>query len=60
MRVYYPGVVTIPVIFLLMALTATMSEIGVLPQFRVWTYWPVMLIATGLEEVYLWSKKQIA
>jgi len=46
----------IPLMLAVMALIATMSGLGLLPQFRIWSYWPVTLIATGLEEVYLWAK----
>ena len=58
MRVYYPGVLMIPLLLTLMWMTSTMVGLGLLPQWRVWSYWPVTLIATGLEEVYLWAKSR--
>ncbi|HXJ39831.1 MAG TPA: hypothetical protein VNH18_11170 [Bryobacteraceae bacterium] len=44
---------------LLLALL-TIAQLA-LPGLRVWSYWPVTLIATGLEEVGLWaiSKKRV-
>lgn len=58
MRTYYPGILMIPLLLTLMGMVAAMSGFGFLPQFRIWNYWPVTLIATGLEEVYLWAKNQ--
>jgi hypothetical protein len=46
----------IPLLLALMFTVSIMSGWGLLPQWRVWSYWPVTLIATGLEEVYLWTK----
>ena len=60
LRVYYPGVLMIPLLLMLMAAVATMSGLGILPQYRIFRYWPVTLIATGLEEVYLWAKNKSA
>ena len=56
MRAYYPGMLMIPLLLALMFTVSIMSGWGLLPQWRVWSYWPVTLIATGLEEVYLWTK----
>lgn len=44
MRIHYPGILMIPLMLALMA------AIGILDRF-----WPVSLIATGLEELYLWA-----
>ncbi len=60
MRVYYPGILMIPLMLAIMWMVAVMSNAGILPPVRVWNYWPVALIATGLEEVYLWSKSRTA
>lgn len=46
----------IPLLLALMFTVSLMSGWGLLPQWRVWSYWPVTLIATGLEEVYLWTR----
>ncbi len=57
MRTYYPGILMIPLLLTLMVVASMMSGWGLLPPWRVWSYWPVTLIATGLEEVYLWTKR---
>ena len=44
MKIYYPGVLMIPILLLFF------SCFGIIQ-----VYWPVTLIATGLEELYLWS-----
>lgn len=58
MRVYYPGVATIPAVLLLLAAIALLNQFGVVEFARVWSFWPVTLIATGVEEVYLWAMKK--
>ena len=55
MRIYYPGVLMIPIVLLLLSALSVMSSFGVIQVARVWSLWPVTLIATGLEEVYLWA-----
>jgi hypothetical protein len=50
----------IPLILLAICVVSAMGSAGVLPAWRVWSYWPVTLIATGLEEVYLWTKNKSA
>ena len=42
--------VMVPLLLFFMAIASL-----ALPQWRVWSYWPVTLIATGMEEVYLWA-----
>lgn len=48
MKIYYPGVVMIPLLLFLIAVASLMNP-------RIWSFWPVTLIATGLEELYLWA-----
>ena len=55
MRIYYPGVLMIPIVLLLLSALSVMSSFGVIQVARVWSLWPVTLIATGLEELYLWT-----
>jgi hypothetical protein len=52
MRVFYPGQLVLPVLFILGEALFLMSRIDII---RVG--WPVALIATGLEELYLWAHK---
>ncbi len=55
MRIHYPGALMIPVILLFLSALSVMSNFGIISFARVWSLWPVTLIATGLEEVYLWA-----
>ena len=55
MKIYYPGIVMIPVMLLLLSILSVMSNFGIIQIARVWSFWPVTLIATGMEEVYLWA-----
>ena len=55
MKTYYPGVPMIPLLLLLMCAIAAAGHFGIIQVARVWSFWPVTLIATGLEELYLWS-----
>jgi hypothetical protein len=55
MRIYYPGVLMIPILLLLLSTLSVMNSFGIIQVARVWSFWPVTLIATGLEEVYLWA-----
>lgn len=48
MRIYYPGLVIIPLLLFLMAGYSLVNP-------NIWNFWPVTLIATGLEEIYLWA-----
>ena len=55
MRIYYPGVLMIPLVLLLMGILSVTNGFGIIQIARLWSFWPVTLIATGLEELYLWS-----
>jgi hypothetical protein len=55
MRIYYPGVLIIPILLLLLSTLSVMNTFGIIQFARVWSFWPVTLIATGLEELYLWA-----
>jgi hypothetical protein len=55
MRIYCPGVLMIPVVLLLMGILSITHGFGIIQVARLWSFWPVTLIATGLEELYLWS-----
>jgi hypothetical protein len=55
-KVYYPGVLMIPMVLLALTLLSfATAAAGPAAGPRVWSYWPVTLIATGLEELYLWA-----
>ena len=55
MKIYYPGVIMIPLMLLLMAAIGILDRFGIVQFARIWSFWPVTLIATGLEELYLWA-----
>jgi hypothetical protein len=55
MRIHYPGVLMIPILLLFLSVLAVMNSFGIIQVARIWSFWPVTLIATGLEEVYLWA-----
>ena len=48
----------IPVLLLLMTAVGILNNFGIVNFARVWSFWPVTLIATGLEELYLWAMKK--
>jgi hypothetical protein len=50
----------IPVLLLLIGALSLMDRFGIIQAARPWSLWPVTLIATGLEEIYLWSTSKSA
>ena len=60
MKTYYPGLLMIPLLLCLMCALSLLGSFGVVIIARVWNFWPVTLIATGLEELYLWSTSKSA
>jgi len=55
MRIYYPGVLMIPLMLALIAVIGILDRFGIIQFAGIWNFWPVSLIATGLEELYLWA-----
>lgn len=55
MKIYYPGVLMVPLMLLSMFTLWAMDGFGIIQTGSIWRYWPVTLIATGLEEIYLWA-----
>jgi hypothetical protein len=45
----------VPLVLLAIALLSLTSGFGIVQVARLWSLWPVTLIATGMEEIYLWS-----
>ena len=45
----------IPFVLALLAMLAVMNGFGIIQVSRIWSWWPVSVIATGLEEIYLWA-----
>jgi hypothetical protein len=50
LKIYYPGILMIPILLLFFGVLSLRAGFGIIQ-----VYWPVTLIATGLEELYLWS-----
>lgn len=55
MRIYQPGLLMIPLLLLIITAVGILHNFGIIQFARVWSLWPVTLIATGLEELYLWA-----
>jgi hypothetical protein len=60
MRIYQPGILMIPLLLLFITAIGILDNFGIIQFARVWSFWPVTLIATGLEELYLWATKKDA
>lgn len=57
MRIYFPGLMMIPFVLSMLAAMAIMNAFGIIQVSQVWSLWPVSLIATGVEEIYLWTSR---
>jgi hypothetical protein len=54
----YPGAVAVPLCFLLAGVLLAMNRFGIIQVNHIWSLWPVMLIASGMEKLYLWTISQ--
>jgi hypothetical protein len=59
-RIYYPGALAVPLVLVLMAVAATANRLGIIQVSGIWSFWPVSLIAAGIEELYLWATSNSA
>jgi Domain of unknown function (DUF5668) len=55
MRLYYPGQIAIPLILILAGTLLVMGRFDIIQVTQYRDFWPVALIAAGLEELYLWA-----
>ena len=55
MRLFYPGQVALPLTLILAGALFLMSRFDIIQVARFWDLWPILLIAVGLEELYLWA-----
>jgi hypothetical protein len=55
MRLFYPGQIALPLMLVLAGGLFLMGRFDIIQIARYWDLWPVTLIATGLEELYLWA-----
>jgi len=55
MKGTYPGTIALPMCLILAGALLIMNRFEMLPMARVWSMWPFLLIAMGLERLYLWT-----
>jgi hypothetical protein len=55
MRLLYPGQIALPLMFILAGALFLMGRFDIIQFARYQEFWPVTLIAAGLEELYLWA-----
>jgi hypothetical protein len=53
-----PGSVAIPLCFILAGALLAMDRFGIIQINHIWNLWPIMLIASGMEKLYLWTITQ--
>lgn len=49
------GSVAVPLCLILGGVLLAMDRFGVLQVHNIWNLWPVILIAAGMEKLYLWT-----
>ena len=54
----FPGSVAVPLCFILAGVLLAMNRFGIIQVNHIWNLWPVMLIASGMEKLYLWTISQ--
>ena len=54
----YPGSVAIPLCLILAGALLAMDRFGIIQVHNIWNLWPVTLIASGMEKLYLWTITQ--
>ena len=55
MRIYYPGRNVIPMMLVFTALAILVGKFDLVSVSRLVPFWPVALIAAGVEELWFWS-----
>jgi hypothetical protein len=53
-----PGSVAIPLCLILAGALLAMDRFDIIHVSHIWNLWPVMLIASGMEKLYLWTITQ--
>jgi Domain of unknown function (DUF5668) len=56
MRVFYPGQLLVPLMFILTGALLVMGRFDIIQVARFQNLWPVTLIAAGIEQLYLWTR----
>ena len=52
------GSVAVPLCLILAGILIAMDRFGIIQVNHIWNLWPVMLIAAGMEKLYLWTITQ--
>lgn len=55
MRTFRPGEIALPLTLLLAGVAMTLNNLAIIQVTEIWSLWPVLLIASGLEELYFWA-----
>jgi hypothetical protein len=50
-----PGSVAIPLCLILAGAILALNRFGLIHIHNLWSLWPVILIASGMEKLYLWT-----
>jgi hypothetical protein len=53
-----PGSVAIPLCLILAGALLALDRFGIIQVNHIWNLWPIMLIASGMEKLYLWTITQ--
>ena len=51
----FSGSVAVPLCLILGGILLAMDRFGIIHVNNIWNLWPVMLIASGMEKLYLWT-----
>jgi hypothetical protein len=51
----YSGSVAFPLCLILAGVLIAMDRAGIIQVNHIWNLWPVMLIAAGMEKLYIWA-----
>ena len=49
------GSVAVPLCLILAGILLAMDRAGIIQVNHIWNLWPVILIAAGMEKLYLWT-----
>jgi hypothetical protein len=52
------GAVAIPLCLILAGALLAMDRFGIIQITHIWNLWPILLIAAGMEKLYLWTITQ--
>jgi len=51
----FPGSVAVPLCLILAGILLALNSFGILHVHNIRSLWPVILIASGMEKLYLWT-----